>query len=161
MARIEDDRLPARVRDLLAPVAEEFGAVVLEAHVKGQAGRRLVRVVVDREELDPEAGLDIDTIARLSRRCGEVLDRDDVIPGAYTLEITSPGADRPLRSPRDFARNVGRQVRVVREERCGAPRELTGVVGGVTEDEITLERDGGEVRVALADLDHGKVVLPW
>ena len=161
MARIQDDQLPARVRELLAPVAAEFDAVVLEAHVKGQAGRRLVRVVVDREQLDPEAGLNIDTIARLSSRCGEVLDRDDVIPGAYTLEVTSPGADRPLRSPRDFARNLGREVRVVRAERCGAPRELTGVVRGVTEDEIELERDGDEVRIALTDLDHGKVVLPW
>jgi ribosome maturation factor RimP len=161
MARSDDRQLPGRVRDLARPVADPLGVEILEVAVKGQPGRRVVRVTADAQELDADANLDIDTIARLSRELGDALDEQDLIPGAYTLEVTSPGADRPLTTPRDFARNVGRDVRVTRSTDDDGPSELTGTLVGVTDDDITIEVDGREVVVRYTDLDHGKVVLPW
>jgi len=91
------------------------------------AGRRsVVRVVVDRE-----GGLDLDAVAEASRAAGAALDAADaddgegsLLPGAYTLEVTSPGVDRPLTLPRHWRRNVGRLVTVV-------PRGGTAVTGRV------------------------------
>lgn len=156
-----DGQLPDRVRDLAVPVAETLDVAIVDVQVKGQRGRRLVRVVADVAVPEPGAEVDVDTIAVLSRRLGDRLDEQDLIPGAYTLEVSSPGADRALRSPRDFIRNIGRQVRVLRAESLDGPREVTGIVVEVTDDEVTLEVAGDPVNVALAEVDHGKVVLPW
>jgi ribosome maturation factor RimP len=156
MARIDDGQLPAVIHDLVAPLATELGVELLDVEVKGQRGRRLVRLVADAD-----GGLDIDVIAKLSRRAGDVLDEADVVAGTYTLEVTSPGADRPLRAPRDFARNVGRDVRVLRTEDAEGPREVAGTVVAATDEGVTLQLDDTEVTVPFAEVDHGKVVLPW
>jgi ribosome maturation factor RimP len=156
MARTDDGQLPAAVQDLVAPLAAELDAELLDVEVKGQRERRLVRLVADAE-----GGLDIDVIAKLSRRAGDALDEVDLIPGSYTLEVTSPGADRPLRRARDFARNTGRDVRVLRKEDADGPHEVTGTVVDVTDDAVTLQQDDGEVTVPLDEVDHGKVILPW
>jgi ribosome maturation factor RimP len=156
MARIDDGQLPAVIHDLVAPLATELDVELVDVEVKGQGGRRLVRLVTDAE-----GGLDIDVIARLSRRAGDVLDEADVVAGTYTLEVTSPGADRPLRAPRDFARNVGRDVRVLRTEDAEGPREVAGTVVAATDEGVTLQLDDTEVTVPFAEVDHGKIVLPW
>jgi ribosome maturation factor RimP len=83
------------------------------------------------------------------------------VAGTYTLEVSSPGADRPLRAPRDFARNVGRDVRVLRTEGAEGQRELLGTVVAATDEGVTLELDDAEVTVTYEQIDHGKVVLPW
>jgi ribosome maturation factor RimP len=159
MARSDEAQLPARVHGLAADAADPLDVEILDVKVKGQRGRRLVRVTADR--IDPAADLYVDTIARLSRRLGDLLDEQDVIAGAYTLEVTSPGADRPLTRVRDFQRNVGRDVRIVRAADREGPPEVTGTLVAVDDDEVTLEIDGGPVTVSLDDVDHGRVVLPW
>ena len=156
MARTDDPQLPQQIEDLAAPLADELGVELVDVEVKGQGARRLVRLVTDAE-----GGLDVDVIAALSRNVGGALDDRDLIPSSYTLEVTSPGVDRPLRRPRDFARNVGREVRVVKGEDVAGDREVTGTVLAADEASVTLEVDGDEVVLALADVDHGKVVLPW
>jgi ribosome maturation factor RimP len=156
MERIEDGQLPAVIHDLVAPLAEGLDAELLDVEVKGQRGRRVVRLIADAD-----GGLDIDVIAKLSRRAGDVLDETDVVAGSYTLEVSSPGVDRPLRRPREFARNVGRDVRVVRRDEADEPGELTGMLVEVTDDALTLRVADDEVTVPLDDVEHGKVVLPW
>jgi ribosome maturation factor RimP len=155
------DALEQSIATLAEPLATPLGIEVVAVDVRGQKGRRLVRVTADALDLDADAGPDIDTIAHLSRKLGKALDEHDPIAGGYTLEVTSPGADRPLRRPRDFARNVGREVRLVPHEHGPTLDAPTGVVVDVTETELTLESDGAEVVVRLTDIDHGTVVLPW
>lgn len=161
MAAPDDTTVAARVRDLAAPVAERLEVELLDVEVKGPKGRRVVRLTADSADLDAQAGLDIDVIARLSREVGKELDERDPVPGGYTLEVTSPGADRPLRRARDFARNVGREVRIVRTDGGDDEDQVTGTLVAVTETDITLESDRAEVVVPLSDVDHGQVVLPW
>lgn len=157
MARISDAELDARIQRIAAPCTDELGVELEEVEIRGQQGSRKVRLVVHAED-----GLDIDVIARVSRRVGEALDEQDVIKGAYTLEVTSPGADRPLRTARDFARNVGRDVRVVQHAGADAGgRETIGTLASVDENEVRLEADGAEVTIPLGNVDHGKVILPW
>jgi ribosome maturation factor RimP len=157
--RDEMETLPARVRDLAAPLADELEVDLVDVEIVGSSGRPVVKLVAD--SLDPGTGLDVDRIAKLSRQVGAALDEHDLVPGAYTLEVTSPGATRPLRRPRDFARNVGREVVVLRLEELGDPRELRGEVLDVDDDTVTLVTGEGEVAVPLDAIDHGTVVLPW
>jgi ribosome maturation factor RimP len=157
MATLDDTAL-ARVRELVLPIADELGVEVLDVVIAGARGRRVVRIVADSADLSAGSGLDVGTIATLSRRLGAALDEHDVLAGAYTLEVTSPGVDRPLRTARDFARNVGRDVRVVR---AGDRDELAGSVVAADDEHLTLQVDGDEVEVPFADVDHGVVVLPW
>jgi ribosome maturation factor RimP len=156
MAEPTADELAARVRDVVAPAVDAAGVDLLDVEVKGQRGSRVVRLVADAD-----GGLDLDTIATLSREAGDRLDETDVVPGRYTLEVTSPGADRPLRTARDFARNVGRDVRLQLADAADGPGELTGALVGVDDDHLELEVEGAPRRVPLVDVDHGTVVLPW
>ena len=150
------DDLPGRLVALAEPVAEAQGIDLVDVEVKGPRNRRVVRLVADAE-----GGLDIDRIATLSRAVGDVI--DDVVPGSYTLEVTSPGTDRPQRRVRDFQRNVGRDVRVQRTQQAAAdaPGEVTGTIVGTSDDAVRLDVDGDEVVVPIADVDHAKVQLPW
>lgn len=158
MARPSDDDLPRAVEELVVPIADDLGLEVLDLKVKGQRGSRMVRLTVDVADLDAEAGVDIDEVALLSRALEEALDAHDPIAGGYTLEVTSPGADRPLTRPRDFARNRGRRVRIALTEGAG---EVTGELTAVSETTLTLSTDDGDRDLALSDIERGHVVLPW
>ncbi len=158
MSRPSDDDLPREVRVLVEPIADELGLEVLDLVVKGQRGSRMVRLTVDTADLDAEVGVDIDEIALLSRRLEDALDTHDPIAGGYTLEVTSPGADRPLTRARDFARNRGRPVRLELADGSG---ELTGELAAVSATTLTLTTDEGDRDVALDDVAQGHVVLPW
>jgi ribosome maturation factor RimP len=159
MARHDEEALPDRVRELAVPFADELEVDLVDVEIAGSKGRRVVKLVADA--VGPGGGLDVDTIASLARKVGHELDEVDLIDGAYTLEVTSPGAARPLRRPRDFVRNVGREVDVVRREDAGEPRTIRGEVVDADEAAVTLTVDAETVRVPLAEVDHGKVVLPW
>lgn len=150
------DDLPGRLVELAEPVAADQGIDLVDVEVKGPRNRRVVRLVADAD-----GGLDIDRIAKLSRAVGDAI--DDVVPGTYTLEVTSPGTDRPLRRLRDFERNVGREVRIQRTQAASqdAPGEVTGTVTSATDGVVVLDVKGDEVAVPIEDVDHGKVQLPW
>ena len=160
MEQANDEALAARVHGLAVPIAEPLGIEVIEVQVRGDRGRRLVRITADALELDAAAGLDIDVIASLSRKLSSALDQTDPVDGGYTLEVSSPGADRPLRRPRDFARNIGRQVRV--RHRVGDEvQTLSGELASATQEEITVHGDRDDVVVPLEGIEHAQVVLPW
>lgn len=151
--------LRARVLGLVQPVTDAADVELVKLEVRGKRGSRIVRLVADAEQ-----GLDIDTIASLSRDVGDVLDETDVIPGGYTLEVTSPGVDRPLRTPRDLARNEGRDVRLIRNRAAidrGEKGEITGRLVGVTDEVLTLDVGDDRLDIPMQDLDYAKVVLPW
>lgn len=151
--------LAAAIRDLAAPLAAAAGVDLDEVVVRGARGSRVVKLVIDRD-----GGVDVDTCARLSGAVSDLLDEHDLVDGSYTLQVSSPGADRPLRSARDFRRNVGRAVRVAHAERGREQPptgEIVGVVVAADEAAVTLDVDGRTVELPLAEVAHGKVVLPW
>lgn len=159
MTAAGESDLAGRITALAAPKALDLDVDLIDVEVKGSRGSRVVRLVADAED-----GLDVDRIAALSREVGDALDAEDLIPGRYTLEVTSPGVDRPLRSLRDFDRNLDRDVRIVRTREAidrGEKGELVGRLTTATEDELTLTVDGTDLVVPLGDVEHGKVVLPW
>lgn len=105
--------LAESVTDVLAPVVASAGLALEEVDVATAGRRRVVRVVVDRAGDEP-GDLDMDAVATVSQDVSTALDASDVLGTAeYTLEVTSPGVDRPLTTRRHWARNRGRLVRTV------------------------------------------------
>lgn len=168
MTTHDDGHVPDLVRDIVEPIAAELGVEVLDVQLTGPHGRRLIRVVADviaplpavlHDE--PAPGVDVDAIAVLSRKLGGLLDDRDVFPGSYTLEVSSPGVTAPLTRAQDFARNLGREVRVIRRGDDAATDGVQGTVTAVADDRVTLGTEDGDIEVLFEDIDQGTVVLPW
>lgn len=100
---------PARVRQVVEPAVAAVGLLVEEVELARAGARTVVRVVVDVPEGDP-GELDLDRVADATRAVSQALDADDVVPGHYTLEVSSPGASRPLTERRHYVRALGRTV---------------------------------------------------
>jgi ribosome maturation factor RimP len=122
------------VEAITARVAADRGLEVVEVQV--QAGRRggVVRVFVDRP-----GGVGVDDLSAVSQELSIVLDAEDPIPGAYTLEVSSPGLDRPLKTEADFHRVQGQRVTV--ERALESP--LTGLVLGADPAGALIESEAG------------------
>jgi len=146
------DPLTARLTALAAPVVEAADVELVALEVKGPSGRRVVRLV-----LDADHGVDVDRCAGISRAVGARFDDADAIDGGYTLEVSSLGVHRPLRTERDFTRNLGRHLRLVRRDGT----EVTGTLTAIAADALTLDIDGAATNVARDDVEYGRVVLPW
>lgn len=147
--------LPPGVLELAERVASERGVEVLEAQLSGGGSRRQLNVV-----LDADRPVEADVVEDVAKALSRALDEADPIEGRYVLQVTTPGLDRPLRTARDFRRQLGHEVRVTVATAGGAER-LQGTVSAVGDERLTLEVDGAPVEVPLADVTVGKVVLPW
>lgn len=143
------------VRRVVTP-AVDAAALYLEDVVVTQAGAKsVVRVTVDLPE-DARGSLDSDTLGDVSRAISAALDADDVVPGAYTLEISTPGTSRPLTELRHFRRARGRLV-VLRLRAGGTTSgRLVEVEAGAGDDDATLVLEDG-TRLPVADVRQGKI----
>jgi ribosome maturation factor RimP len=149
--------LPPRVQELAERVAGAHGVEVLELGLRRQGRSQVLSVVLDSDD-----GVDADVVERVSKELSLELDEADPLPGSYILEVTTPGLDRPLRSGRDFRRQRGHEVEILREANGERPRtQLRGTVVAADDQVVTLEVGGSQIRVPLSDVVRGKVVLPW
>ncbi len=154
--------VPDRVRDLVLPLLAERDIELYDLEVSGP----VLKVVVDRP-----GGLDLDVLAKATRAMSHALDEADPIAGAYTLEVTSPGLERVLRTPQHFARAVGETVKVKAVAGATADssddRRVTGVLSAADDDGITVrtgvDDDGTPVerRLAYADIERARTVFEW
>jgi ribosome maturation factor RimP len=153
-----------RLVRLLDPVVAESGLAVEGVTVTAAGRRRVVRVVVD---LPPDrlGSADLDTVAEASRRIGQALDaldgtvesRELLGAGAYALEVSTPGVDRPLTERRHWLRARTRAVRVG----LSGGTEAAGRLVTVDDDGIVLEEPTGERRLAWADVARGRVEVEF
>ena len=131
-------------------------------------GYRLVRVALTNmrrptlqvmaERLD-EAAMSVDDCATLSRSISAVLDVADPIAGAYTLEVSSPGIDRPLVRPEDYDRFAGFEARIELDAPVDGRKRFRGRLLGRADAEIRLMAETGEVRLPLAGIARAKLLL--
>lgn len=143
----------ADLRGLLEPVVTAAGFEMDALDVRSAGRRHTVRLVVDSD-----AGVGLDDIARISRAASDELDSNEhVVGGAYTLEVTSPGVDRPLTTPRHWRRAHLRLVAV----RLHAGETFEGRVGAAGEQAVTLLVGGTLRQVRYADVAHAAVEVEF
>lgn len=149
--------LQEAIQNFISPIVSQMGYDLVDVESAGSDRNRVVRIFVDKQ-----GGIQLDDCARISRTISDEIDILDLIPGRYRLEVSSPGIDRPLRTARDFQRNLGREVTLhfrtpERDEAANAP--VVGSIESVTDEVITLKTADGSQAVPAAAIDHGKVVL--
>lgn len=132
---------------LLRPVVEELGYVLWEVECAAGRGSGFVRLYIDAE-----AGVTLDDCERVSRAVSEVLDREDPVAGQYTLEVSSPGLERPLRTAAHFARFVGETVFVELAEPLDGRRRYLGPLLAAGPETIEVDVDGRRYVLPVAGI---------
>ena len=130
---------------LLRPVVEGLGFELWELEYFPRRGNALLRLY-----LDSANGVTLDDCERVSRAVSEVLDADDPLPDRYALEVSSPGLERPLRTPEQFARYVGEQVFVELVAPIDGRRRFKGPLVAVSTTTIEVEVDGQRHAMPIA-----------
>lgn len=144
------------IEQALAPLALAHGLELVAVEVAGHAGRPVVRVFLDRE-----GGIDLDAIAEANPWVSDAIEATGAIHGSYVLEVSSPGVERPLRTPRDWDRFAGRNAAVALAEPIAGHKKLSGVVAGHEGDDAILEVEGAIVRIPFAQIRKAHLVFDF
>jgi ribosome maturation factor RimP len=143
-----------RIREIVAPLVDRRE---LQLYDLDQAGG-VVKVVVQRS-----SGVDLDEIAALTRDVSRALDEHDPIPGRYTLEVTTPGLERSLRTPAHYAGATGERVRI-KTMPGGGPdeRRIEGTIVGADDDAVTVRAESGDDhRLPYTQIERARTVFEW
>ena len=155
-----DDPVIERVRRLAGPIVSDLGLDLYDVEQRGGT----LRVTIDTKPGSP-SGVDLDTLALATRLLSRDLDHEDPVPGHYTLEVTSPGVERALRTPEHFRREIGKTVNVRLTEAVHDQRRVEGVLVAAGDTTATLQvvTDGGptEVEIPYARVDRARTVFVW
>lgn len=141
-----------RVSAYLAAEALELD----DLEVSGSGRGKVIRVIVDGPEQ-----VDVDRLARLSRGLSRMLDEDEPFPGAYTLEVSSPGLERTLRRPEHFAKSVGRVVTVKTAHEVDGATAHRGTVVATTDDGFVVEVNGANRTIRFDEVAKARTVFEW
>lgn len=141
-----------RVQEIATRVATAYGLEIFDITMRRERGGEVLRIVLDRPgpAATPEDSVSIQDCEKVSHELSTIFDVEDVVPGAYTLEVSSPGLDRPLRNADDYRRFAGRAAKIVTREPVNRQTAFAGRIRGIEGDEVLFENEGGkEVRLPL------------
>lgn len=141
---------------LVRAVVEGAGLELVEVSFGSEQGRKVLSVSVDRE-----GGIDLEAIADVNRRIARRLDLEGFDPGPYSLEVGSPGVERPLRSPEEFARRVGERVKVKTTRPVDGARTLEGTIVAADEQQLKIATDEQERTIPFEDIASARTVFEW
>ncbi|MGH9043189.1 MAG: ribosome maturation factor RimP [Acidimicrobiia bacterium] len=144
------------VRGTVEPVLDRLGLELVDAEIVGSGRARTLRLAVDRP-----GGVDLDALAQASAPVSAVLDEKAVVSGPYTLEVSSPGLERPLRNRADFARFVGTTITVKSHEAVDGARRHRGPLLEADDEGVALEVDGQRRRFAYEAIATARTVFEW
>ena len=145
-----------RVQPLAEDAIRAEGAELVDLEFRREPAGWVLRLFIDRE-----GGVTLADCQRVSEVVGTLLEIEDPIPHAYTLEVSSPGLTRPLTRAEDWRRAVGSLVKVVTREPIAGSQSLTGRLAAVGEASAILEIDGGDVEIPLDMVARARRELEW
>lgn len=146
------DARAERIEVLITPSVESLGFDLVGIQISGGSRAPLVRVYIDSE-----GGITVDDCARVSRQVGAVLEVEDPLPGAYTLEVSSPGLDRLLMKPADFERYLGRQVKVRMDLAVLGRKNFKGDLVEVAADYAVVEVDNESYDLPFEHMESARL----
>jgi ribosome maturation factor RimP len=147
--------MPSRIQlwDMLEPVLSNLGYELIQVEVRPSKYQSLLRLYIDAPE-----GINLEDCELASRQVSSVLDVEDPFTGPYTLEVSSPGLDRPLVKPEHFARFIGNKAQL----RLGVPlegrRNFVGILRGISEGSVALEVDGQLIDLPWVQVESAHLV---
>ncbi|HCF4092080.1 TPA: ribosome maturation factor RimP [Pseudomonas aeruginosa] len=142
-----------QLQALLAPVVEALGYECWGVEFISQGRHSVLRVYIDRPE-----GILIDDCEAVSRQVSGILDVEDPISGEYTLEVSSPGMDRPLFTLEQFAKHAGEQVKIRLRSPYEGRRNYKGILRGVEEQDVVVLVDDHEYLLPIDSIDKANII---
>lgn len=152
------DATVAGIWKLAAPLAEAQGMEIVDIELRreGSRGGRVLRLYLDKT-----GGPNMDDLSRVSRELSALLDVHDVVRGAYTLEVSSPGINRPLKLPEHYRRYTGKRVRVRTRELVHGRRSFLGPLLDVTDEKIVVNQDGKALEIPFTVIEKANYEHDW
>jgi ribosome maturation factor RimP len=144
--------------ELLDPVAEAAGYEIVRLRLMGGEHARRLQIMAERPQ---DGDMNVEDCARLSRAISEIMDAADPIAGEYTLEVSSPGVDRPLTRLKDFETFEGYEARIELDRMAEGRKRFKGVLAGVEDGAVAIDLEGEEetALVPFAWIVEAKLVL--
>jgi ribosome maturation factor RimP len=147
--------LAERIANLITPAIEAMGFELVRVQLSGSQ-RPTLQVMAE-----PKSGraMSVDDCAEISRAISAVLDVEDPIAGAYSLEVSSPGIDRPLTKPKDYERFLGHEAKVETNAPLDGRKRFKGPIKSADASAVELNVEGADVRIPFAAIHKAKLVL--
>ena len=146
----------ADIARLVEPTLQSMGFELVRVQYGSGSGRPTLQIMVERQDRRPMA---VEDCADISRQISALLDVEDLIEGAYALEISSPGIDRPLVRPDDYQRFAGFEARLELSQPLDGRRRFRGRIGELVDGRVRIIEGAGEYRLPLEQINKAKLVL--
>jgi len=149
-----DANVAEQVRNVATRVAHTYGLDIFDVQFRREAAGMVLRILIDRPgtAATAEESVSVEDCAHVSRDLSAMLDVEDIVPTAYTLEVSSPGLDRPLRHADDYRRFAGRRAKIVMRESVDGQTFFKGRLAGAEGQTVLIDGDDGrrhQVPVAI------------
>lgn len=145
-----------KIEEIAWRVAQSEGIEVIEVELKGSGANQLVRISIDKPEGISHADCEV-----ISQQVGTILDVEDVVPGRYTLEVSSPGVERKLLRPRDFERFQGKKAKVTLREPVENQRHWEGTLAGYQDGVVSLDTKGKTIQFRFDQVEKANLKFEW
>ena len=145
-----------QVEDLIAPSLQAMGYEIVRVQLTGGTGRPTLQIMAEPSD---GRGMTIDNCAEISRTVSALLDVENPIPGTYTLEVSSPGIDRPLVRPRDYQRFAGHVAKIETSRPIDGRKRFRGRIGGITDAGVRIAVEDMDMEVPFEAIHRAKLVL--
>ena len=153
---MSDTTLLTGIQALVEPILAERGIELVELTCRPQGRQHVVRLLVDRV-----GGVTIAQCAHINQQIGNALEAANLIEGSYTVEVSSPGLDRPLTTKRDFERALGEDLQVGVADPEGRVRSVSGMLLAVQHEAVVLKTPQGNVTVPFTEIRSAKKAIRW
>lgn len=153
-----------KVRAIASRVAASYGLEIFEVQYRREASGMVLRIRLDRpgSRATAEDSVTVDECAKVSRDLSAIFDVEDIVPTQYTLEVSSPGLDRPLTKAEDYERFAGRRAKLVMREKIDGQGYFKGQLGGVEDGHVLIEgEDRRTHRVPLAVITRANLEVDF
>ncbi len=149
------EELIEKIRNILLPFLEEFHLELIELRIRRMGRIVAIQILADR----PMGGITMDECATLNRKICEKIDAEGILLDEYNLEVSSPGVDRPLKTGKDFSRNVGRHVRIHLAEPLENRIEYEGQVREILNNQVIINRDENFIAIPMEKIALARQVI--
>jgi len=153
---LSEDNIITNIKELLEPILYEKNLELFDIEFKGLGSKGILRVFIDKEK-----GVTVNDCAQISRELGRLLEVHDVIPGSYTLEISSPGLTRALKKPSDYLRYKGKTVKIKTLEDIEDRKVFKGKLLDFVDEMVSLQTDGANYLIPYKNIEKANLELDF
>ena len=150
--RANEQKVIKQIWSLAEPLCQSEGLELVQVEYQRESAGRILRLYVDKP-----GGIKLDDCVGVSRQMSDILDVNLADVGPYSLEVTSPGPERPLAKKRDFAKFKGKQAKIKTYQPLNGRKNFNGVLLGISDDVVSLQVDEKIITIAYADISKARL----